>query len=193
MFDYYPTPLYIYKYKQTTKGYETSNYDAIIGIVLLANTIFSELYTIQALIQGIEPKRLKFSHRSKQLYIIDLLYNNKDVILIIKTRFDKTLIFQIIPLLKKCSIVILVYPLDVIEANQYTNTTKLLEAKLFILNRSINTVKNRRNIIKGRYTYILTSLEIIVDNKEFRDRVFKKKAFRNRLSLIAIDEIDIIN
>ena len=46
MSDYYPTPPHIYEHEQTTKSHETSDDGTITGIVPLANTMFSELYTI---------------------------------------------------------------------------------------------------------------------------------------------------
>ena len=107
----------------------------------------------------------------KQLEAIQVLYHKKDVILIARTGFGKSLIFQSLPLLYDDGIALLIYPLSALEQDQHQDISKLPSARPFILDAYSNTIENRKRIGKGKYTHILTSPEIAVENSKFRAEV----------------------
>ena len=113
----------------------------------------------------------------KQLEAIQILYQKQDVILIARTGFGKSLIFQSLPLLRKDGIALLIYPLSALEQDQYQDIAKLPDARPFILDAQSNTIENRKKVGNGEYTHILTSPEIAVDNPKFRKEVLMKSVF----------------
>ena len=97
-----------------------------------------------------------FEPKNKQVEAIrHLLYDKRDLILIAKTGFGKSIIFQALPLieeeLKQASLIIM--PLNLLQEEQAEKLKTIPGAKPFILNGDTNTRKNRHEIGAGAYTH----------------------------------------
>jgi ATP-dependent helicase YprA (DUF1998 family) len=99
--------------------------------------------------------------REQQLEALEKLVECKtDVMLIAKTSFGKSLIFQLAPLLMPDSeepgIALILMPLTLLQQNQADNVTKRgghLGAKCIVLDQDSNNSRNRRLIAEGKYTH----------------------------------------
>ena len=97
-----------------------------------------------------------FEPKNKQVEAIrHLLYDKRDLILIAKTGFGKSIIFQALPLIeeesKQASLIIM--PLNLLQEEQAEKLKTIPGAKPFILNGDTNTRKNRHEIGAGAYTH----------------------------------------
>ena len=97
--------------------------------------------------------------RDQQLDVLEKLVEHKtDVMLIAKTSFGKSLIFQLAPLLmpdpEEPGIALILMPLTLLQQNQAENVTKRgahLGAKCIVLDQDSNDFKNRRLVAEGKY------------------------------------------
>ena len=97
-----------------------------------------------------------FERKNKQVEAIrHLLYDKRDLILIAKTGFGKSIIFQALPLIeeesKQASLILM--PLNLLQEEQAEKLKTIPGAKPFILNGDTNTRKNRHEIGAGAYTH----------------------------------------
>jgi ATP-dependent helicase YprA (DUF1998 family) len=99
--------------------------------------------------------------RDQQLDALEKLVEHKtDVMLVAKTSFGKSLIFQLAPLLmpdpEEPGIALILMPLTLLQQNQAENVTKRgahLGAKCIVLDQDSNDPRNRRLIAEGKYTH----------------------------------------
>jgi superfamily II DNA helicase RecQ len=97
-----------------------------------------------------------FEPKNKQVEAIrHLLYDKRDLILIAKTGFGKSIIFQALPLIeeesKQASLIIM--PLNLLQKEQAEKLKTIPGAKPFILNGDTNTRKSLHEIGAGAYTH----------------------------------------
>jgi ATP-dependent helicase YprA (DUF1998 family) len=115
-----------------------------------------DLFEQTALIQRRVNELFDFEPKDKQVEAIrKLLYDKSDLILIAKTGFGKSIIFQALPLiqeeLKLASLIIM--PLNLLQEEQAEKLKTIAGAHPFVLNGDTNTRKNRREIGEGVYTH----------------------------------------
>jgi hypothetical protein len=99
--------------------------------------------------------------RDQQLDALEKLVEHKtDVMLVAKTSFGKSLIFQLAPLLmsnpEEPGIALILMPLTLLQQNQAENVTKRgahLGAKCIVLDQNSNDARNRRLVAEGKYTH----------------------------------------
>jgi superfamily II DNA helicase RecQ len=89
-----------------------------------------------------------------------LIEYKRDVMLIAKTSFGKSLIFQLAPLLlpdpKQPGIALVIMPLTLLQQNQSENVMKRggnLGVRCIVLDGDSNTRRNREQIGEGKYTH----------------------------------------
>lgn len=123
-----------------------------------------------------------------QLKAVQCLLDGHDVVFSAKTGYGKSMILYSASALNPRGISLLIYPLNALEADQI-HTIRKLKAKVnpCILNGETMTKQLLDEIKQGKYTHILTSPELALSNKSFRE-VLQTSIFRDRLILIAIDE-----
>jgi superfamily II DNA helicase RecQ len=97
-----------------------------------------------------------FQAKEGQLSAIhQLVYNKGDLILIARTGFGKSIVFQAIPLLdsknRACCLVIM--PLSLLEDDQKTKLDNIKGARPFVLNGLTNSRISREAIGRGEYTH----------------------------------------
>ena len=151
-----------------------------------------KLIEIWATAWGLEQAWVEQILKKDQLEVIRLLLKKEDVVLTAKTGFGKSLIFHSLSLLRPGSVTIIVCPLDALESDQEAHINSLPGAKAFVLNRENSKINsNFTDIAEGKYTHILVSPEILTGDR-FREMVWMEESFLDRLSLIAIDEMHVI-
>ena len=95
-----------------------------------------------------------FEPKNKQVEAIrHLLYDKRDLILIAKTGFGKSIIFQALIEEESKQASLIIMPLNLVQEEQAEKLKTIPGAKPFILNGDTNTRKNRREIGAGAYTH----------------------------------------
>lgn len=131
------------------------------------NITSHRLIALWAKVWEVDPEEVerRIGIHPEQLEAFQHLYKKKDVILVAKRGFGKSLIFQSMPLLREGGIALLVYPQAALEKAQHMDISTLPGVKSFILNGRTNTIENLRRVASGEFTHILTSPEIAVESQ----------------------------
>lgn len=122
-----------------------------------------------------------------------LLYQRKDHLLLTKTGFGKSLIFQLIPLMTSVlGVVLVLMPFKLFQAEQSEMINKKLpNGHAIVLNGDNNKESTQCEIDRGHYTHVFTSPEIAL-SKKFKNNVLDHHLFSDRLCLLAVDETHLI-
>jgi superfamily II DNA helicase RecQ len=118
-----------------------------------------------------------------------LIFLRKDMILIAKTSFGKSMILQAVSLLIEKTITLLLLPLNQIGIEQAEYITSLGGRPCF-LNTDTITAELLGEVKAGKYTHILLSPELAIGDR-FRS-VAVHPQFRERLGLVAVDEAHLV-
>ena len=124
--------------------------------------------------------------------ICTLFYEKRDLLLLAKTGFGKSLIFQLIPFLSSIPGVVLMLmllKLHQVEQNKIINFIPY--GKGIVLNGENNIKQVLANIATKGYTHVYTSFKIVF-SKKFKQSILDKPLFTNHLCLLAVDEIHFI-
>lgn len=119
-----------------------------------------------------------------------LIYRRKDLILIAKTSFGKSMILQAVSILMQKSITIVILPLDQIGKDQVEYITHI-GGKPCLLNTDTLNSKLLSQIRKAEFTHILLSPELAIGEK-FRPVVIDP-VVNDQLSLVVIDEAHLVS
>lgn len=121
-----------------------------------------------------------------------LFYEQRDLLLLAKTGFGKSLIFQLLPFMfEPTGIVIILMPLKLLQAEQNTMINRIPNGKAIALTGENNQKAVQKSIACENYTHVFTSPEIAL-SKKFKANVLDDPRFASRLSLLAIDEIHLV-
>lgn len=121
-----------------------------------------------------------------------LFYKRQDLLLLAKTGFGKSLIFQLVPFMPDpTGVVIILMPLELLQVEQNAMINRIPNGKAIALTGKNNQKNTRRSIANGGYTHIFTSPEIAL-SKNFKSHILDDHAFSSRLCLLAIDEIHLV-
>jgi superfamily II DNA helicase RecQ len=128
----------------------------------------SGVFEQMALIQHRATELFGFEPKSKQVEAIrHLLYDKSDLILIAKTGFGKSIVFQVLPMIqeepKHAGLIIM--PLNLLREEQAEKLKTIAGASPFVLNGDTNTGENRYAIGKGVYTHSKLSYQWIIVDK----------------------------
>lgn len=134
-----------------------------------------------------------FSLREAQISAVwTLFYERKDLLLIARTGFGKSLIFQLIPFISQPPrVVIILMPLKLLQAEQNAMINRLPKGRAIALTGENNQKETQQRIANGSYTHLFTSPEIAL-SKKFQANILDHSGFAQRISLLAIDEIHLI-
>jgi DEAD/DEAH box helicase len=119
-----------------------------------------------------------------------LIYRRKDLILIARTSFGKSMIMQAVSILMQKSITLVILPLDQIGKEQAEYITGI-GGKPCHLNTDTLDSKVLSQIRKAAFTHILLSPELAVGEK-FRSVVIDP-VVNDQLSLVVIDEAHLVS
>ena len=121
-----------------------------------------------------------------------LFYSRKDLLLLARTSFGKSLIFQLIPFMfDPTGVVIILMSLKLLQAEQNSMINQIASGKAIALTGDNNQKAVQQSVATGDYTHVFTSPEIAL-SKKFKLHVLDNLCFANRLSLLAIDEIHLV-
>lgn len=134
-----------------------------------------------------------FSLQEAQIRAVwTLFYERKDLLLIAQTGFGKSLIFQLIPFISQPpGVVIILMPLKLLQAEQNAMINRLPKGKAIALTGENNQKETQQRIANGYYTHLFTSPEIAL-SKKFKTNILDHSGFAQQISLLAIDEIHLI-
>jgi hypothetical protein len=111
-----------------------------------------------------------FEPREKQVDCIQwLLYQKQDLVLVAKTSFGKSLVWQILPCLVPRTVIIAILPLLTLGAEQASSIQKYLAPNaaarpMFVNSKNISK-SVLHNIRRGYYTHVLVSPELLTGKK----------------------------
>lgn len=134
----------------------------------------------------------EFRPHEEQIEAIDHLINcREDLILIAKTGWGKSMVFQSIPLFRSSkNICLMIMPLSLLEEDQARGINAIQGCAACVLNAATNSESLRQKIKNGEYTHVLTSPEIAL-HKNFLP-ILHHEPFLNRLALVGIDELHVV-
>ena len=123
-----------------------------------------------------------------------LFYERRDLLLMAKTGFGKSLIFQLLPfmMMPQTGVVLTLMPLKLLQAEQSEMINHLPHGKAIVLNGENNQKHVQDDIARGNYTHVFTSPEIAL-SKKFKKHVLDRNEFTDRLCLLAIDKIHLVD
>ena len=122
-----------------------------------------------------------------------LFYERRDLLLLAKTGFGKSLIFQVLPFMTSViGVVLVLMPLKLLQAEQSAMINKKLpNGHAIILNGNNNKENTQCEIARGHYTHVFTSPEIAL-SKKFKKNILDQHLFTDWLCLLAVDEIHFV-
>ena len=119
-----------------------------------------------------------------------LIYKRKDLILIAKTSFGKSMILQAVSILTRRSTTVVVLPLDQIGQEQAEYITRIGGRPCFV-NADTISAKVLADIQNGKYTHVLISPELAIGDKFHAMAI--NPVFKERLGLVVIDEAHLVS
>lgn len=177
------------KLNAATSLYAQWEYKDELAIVKGQNLIFQQRQRCKAtalIIFGYTPYDAQIDA------ICTLAYEQRDFLLLARTGFGKSLIFQLLPFMTASpSVVLILMSLKLLQAEQSQMINKLLKDKAIVQNGKNNLAHVQRDIACNGYTHIFTSPEIAL-SKNFKKNVLDEPLFSDRLCLLAIDEIHLV-
>lgn len=109
-----------------------------------------------------------------------LFYEQRDLLLIAKSGFGKSLIFQLLPFIfEPIGIVIILMPLKLLQAKQNTMINRISNGKAIALIGENNQKAVQQSIARKNYTHVFTSPEIAL-SKKFKANILDDPCFANR-------------
>ena len=122
-----------------------------------------------------------------------LFYEQTDLLLLAKTGFRKSLIFQLVPFMTSDpDVVLILIPLKLLQDEQSHLIDCIPSGKALVLNRENNHKHIFQQAARGGYTHVFTSPEIVL-SKKFKKSILDDPQFTNRLCLLTIDEIYLVD
>lgn len=109
-----------------------------------------------------------------------LFYERTDLLLLTKTSFGKSIIFQLLTFMTAGpGVVLILMPLKLLQAEQSEMINQLPNGKALVLNGENNQKHVHKQAATGRYTHIFTSPEIAF-SKKFKKNVLDDPEFTGR-------------
>lgn len=131
-------------------------------------------------------------HNEQADAVWTLSFECRDLLLLAKTGFGKSLIFQLPPFMSMPpGVVIVLMPLKLLQAEQNAMINRIPNGKAIALIGENNQQSTQREIATGNYTHLFTSPEIAL-SKKFKKNLLDNALFSERLCLLAIDEIYLV-
>lgn len=132
-------------------------------------------------------------HQGQIDAIWTLYFERRDLLLLAKTGFGKSLIFQLLPFMAPTTGVVLVLmPLKLLQTEQSDMINmRLPKGNAIVLNGDNNQENIQQAIAIGNYTHVFTNPEIAL-SKKFNKNILDQNVFTDRLYLLAVDEIHLV-
>lgn len=122
-----------------------------------------------------------------------LFYEQRDLLLLTKTEFGESLIFQLLPFMTLVAgVVLILMPLKLFQAEQSLMINQKPTGKALVFNGENNHKHIHQQAAKGDYTHIFTSLKIAL-SKKFKNNVLDDPKFMDQLCFLVIDKIHLVD
>jgi len=133
-----------------------------------------------------------FEPQSEQVEAVKrLMVDRKDLMLIAKTSFGKSMMFQAMSAIIPSRITIVIVPLTIIGKQQRDKIASFPGTKPVLLTAKTRTKKILAEIQAGVFTHILMGPEQAVGPKT--GRIMRDPAFKSRVGLVAVDECHLVD
>jgi hypothetical protein len=130
----------------------------------------------------------EYSFKSDQIKAIQCFFDERDVILFAKIKYEKSMILYSLFVLKIDIIILLIFSLNALKMNQSKIIQRLnANVNSCILNDEIIIVTLLNEIKTRTYFYILINSKLALFNVFFR-KVLQNLKFCDRICLVVIDE-----
>lgn len=124
--------------------------------------------------------------------IYTLFYEKIYLLLLAKTGFGKSLIFQLLLFMTATpGVILILMPLKLLQVEQNKLINQLPRGKGIVLNGENNMHSVFTGIANGNYTHVFTSSEIVF-SKKFKNSILDQSYFTNPLYLLVIDKIHFV-
>jgi hypothetical protein len=140
----------------------------------------------------------EYDSKEKQLNVVHTLRVKKqDVMLIAKTKYEKSMIFHFISLFKFNSITLMIMSLNALEKDQVSiierleNVNNLICDRSCVYNSKTSSSRLLKEIKMRFYIHVLINSKMIIQNAIFKE-MLQDSNFQGRLNLIIVDEIHLI-
>jgi superfamily II DNA helicase RecQ len=120
-----------------------------------------------------------------------LLFKKRDLLLVAKTSFGKSVILQLFPCLIPDAVALILLPLNAIGTEQFKKIQTLPGARPIHLTAQNNNAQVLADIRCGLYTHILLSPEI-ARSRKFRKSVLSNQKLRERIKAVMVDEVHLV-
>jgi superfamily II DNA helicase RecQ len=130
----------------------------------------------------------EYSFKSDQIKAIQCFFDERDVILFAKTKYEKSMILYSLSALKIDIIILLIFSLNALKMNQSKIIQRLnANVNSCILNDEIIIITLLNEIKTRTYFHILINSKLALFNVFFR-KVLQDFEFCDRICLVVIDE-----
>ena len=129
-----------------------------------------------------KPGQLKGLHR--------LIFERKDLLLIAKTSYGKSMLFQAPAVIQDSGIALLILPLNAIGEEQLAKIKLMPSAKPVLLNHATVNKRVLQDIKNGKHTHVLLGPEMALGPK-FRP-ISTDPAFKSKVVMVAVDEAHLV-
>ena len=134
---------------------------------------------------------LNFDPKKEQVDCIRyLIYSRRNVVLIAKTGFGKSLVMQTVSILRQNTITLSILPLNEIAKEQVVKIKSLGGTPLFLNSDIPDMNKKIKMAIEGKYTHIFLSPELA--NSEALHPLLTNPQFKKHLAMIVVDEAHLV-
>ncbi len=131
-------------------------------------------------------------HKAQVEAIHTLFFEQRDLLLLAKTGFGKSLIFQLLPFFTSApGVVLTLMPLKLLQAEQSELINRISKGRGIILNGENSSNSVFTEVFNGRYTHVFTSPKIAI-SKKLKKYIFNHFSFTDCLCLLAVDEIYLV-
>jgi superfamily II DNA helicase RecQ len=135
-----------------------------------------------------------FEPHSGQIDCISwMLHEKRDLILVARTSFGKSLIMQVLPCLIPRSIILIILPLLALGFEQEEKIRRLgrFARPVFVHGDNVNSPNLLQDVQQGKYTHILSSPELFT-GRRFRP-LLRDPTFRSFVKWIVVDELHLVS
>src|SRR6266487_2838975 len=125
------------------------------------------------------------SDQLKELH--QLIFEYKNLLLITKTSYDKSMLFQTSVIIQNSDIILFILSLNAIDEKQLIKIKLMLSTKSVLLNHIIVNKQILQNIKNEKHTHVLLNSEIILKSKfQF---ILTDSAFKSKMIMMTVNKI----
>ena len=143
------------------------------------------------LLNHIVCKLYSYTNKSDQLKELHwLIFQQKNLLLIAKTLYDKSMLFQTLMIIQNSDIALLILSLNVIDKKQLAKIKSMSSVKSVLLNHATVNKQILQNIKNEKHTHVLLDSEMTLRPKFWS--ISTDLTFKLKMIIMTVDEIHLI-